>query len=202
MAETWLQLISGGESRLSSGVIDSDGTISVNDASKFPTLFNYLLTIWEDASYTTPSADPNMEIVLVTGATGNVLTVTRAQQGTVATRHANACFVGQYLLPVHLTNHEDAIDLNTYHTMTQVSKSATYTLTATDVVCLCTGTFTVTLPTAVGITGKTYYVKNVSSGVITLDGDGSETIDGETTQLLHQWDTAQVTSDGTNWVII
>ena len=202
MAETWLQLIDGGESRHNGAVLAGATTITVNAASKFPPLFNYMLTIWEDASYATPAADPNMEIVLVTGATANVLTVTRAQQGTSAVAHDDDCFVGQYILNVHLTNHEDAIDLNTAHTMTLVAKSATYTLTAADVVCLCTGTFTVTLPTAVGIVGKAYYVKNVSTGVITLDGDGSETIDGETTQEIRENDTALVASDGTNWVIL
>jgi len=82
------------------------------------------------------------------------------------------------------------------------SKTATYTLLEADAICLCTGTFVVTLPTAVGITGKTYFVKNVSTGVITLDGDGTETIDGDTTQAIYQNDTAQVASDGSNWVIL
>ena len=82
------------------------------------------------------------------------------------------------------------------------SKAAIYTLAATDAICLCTGTFTVTLPTAAGITGKVYYVKNISTGVITVDGDGAETIDGDADQTLHQWDTMQIASDGTNWVIL
>ena len=83
-----------------------------------------------------------------------------------------------------------------------VNKTSTYTLLESDAVCLCTGTFTVTLPTAVGITGKTYYVKNISTGVITLDGDGTETIDGDADQEVREWDTIQVTSDGANWVIL
>lgn len=48
-------------------------------------------------------------------------------------------------------------------------KTTTYTLTADDEVILCNGTFTVTLPTAVGITGKKYTIKNVGTGVVTID---------------------------------
>ena len=86
--------------------------------------------------------------------------------------------------------------------LTVVSKTATYTALATDDVVLCTGTFTVTLPTAVGIAGKAYYIKNVSTGVVTLDGAGSETMDGETTLTLSDDDSVEVVSDGSNWRII
>ena len=86
--------------------------------------------------------------------------------------------------------------------LTVVSKTTTYTILSTDDVVLCTGTFTVTLPTAVGIAGKAYRVKNVSTGVVTLDGDGTETIDGESTLTLYGDDSAEVISDGSNWQII
>lgn len=82
------------------------------------------------------------------------------------------------------------------------AKTANYTATSSDHVILCTGTFTVTLPTAIGITGKTYLVKNVSTGVITVDGNGGQTLDGETTrELLNQNSWVEVMSDNTNWVI-
>jgi len=84
-----------------------------------------------------------------------------------------------------------------------VSKTSTYTITASDDVILCSGTFTVTLPTASGIAGTTYHIKNNGTGTLTIDGDGSETIDGATTQTITaQYDSIQVVSDGTGWAII
>ena len=59
---------------------------------------------------------------------------------------------------------------------------------------------TVTLPTAVGNTGKQYTVKNVDATSVTLDPNGTQTIDGATTLALGtQYDTANIVSDGANW---
>jgi len=81
--------------------------------------------------------------------------------------------------------------------------TALRTLDVTDHVVNCTsGTFTVTLPTAVGIKGREYVIKNSGTGVITIDGAGTETIDGALTQTLPaQYDFYKVTSDGANWII-
>lgn len=82
--------------------------------------------------------------------------------------------------------------------------TALRTLDNTDYFVDCTAnTFTVTLPTAVGITGRQYIIKNSGTGVITVDGNGSETIDGQTTWALPaQYDSITIMSDGTNWKII
>ena len=46
----------------------------------------------------------------------------------------------------------------------------------------CTGTFTVTLPASAGAdAGKEIRIKNMGTGTITVDGNASETIDGQTT---------------------
>lgn len=80
--------------------------------------------------------------------------------------------------------------------------NGTYTIAQNDyLVDATSGTFTLTLPTAVGIKGKIYQIKNSGTGVITLDGNGSETIDGQLTITLNQFDAVQVTSNGTNWVL-
>ena len=63
-------------------------------------------------------------------------------------------------------------------------------------------TFTINLPTAVGIKGVEYIIKNSGSGVITLEGDGTETIDGALNFTLTQYVSVTVVSDGTNWIII
>ena len=83
------------------------------------------------------------------------------------------------------------------------AKTANYTLVAADYLINCTAnSFTVTLPTAVGIEGKHYVVKNSGTGSITLDGDGTETIDGSLTQVFTQYTAIHVVSDNANWIII
>ena len=82
-----------------------------------------------------------------------------------------------------------------------INISALHTAVATNHVINCTAnSFTVTLPTAVGIQGKEYIIKNSGSGVITVDG--TETIDGDLTQSLNQYDSLTVVSDDTKWAII
>ena len=64
---------------------------------------------------------------------------------------------------------------------------------------------TVTLPAVADSTGKVYVIKKVdsSSGTITIDGNGSETIDGATTKILAaQYDSVTIVCDGTEWHII
>lgn len=83
-----------------------------------------------------------------------------------------------------------------------IAKTGTYTITNNDYLINCTSnTFTVTLPTAVAIGGRTYIIKNSGSGVITLEGDGTETIDGALNFTLTQYVSVTVVSDGTNWII-
>lgn len=85
-----------------------------------------------------------------------------------------------------------------------VGKSANYTLTAADsAVNATSGTFTFTLPTAVGISGRIYFIKNSGAGSITVATTSSQTIDGVTTQTLGtQYLSITVMSDGANWIIL
>lgn len=88
------------------------------------------------------------------------------------------------------------------HKYAVVSKTANYTATAADNKILCAGTFTITLPTAVGIQGKDYQIINTAQGVITVDGDGTETINNSLTATLDSiWAFITVMSDNTNWII-
>jgi hypothetical protein len=88
------------------------------------------------------------------------------------------------------------------------SKTTTYTLVNTDDVILADASstaFTLTLPTASGITGKVFFIKKTDSSVneVTIDGDGSETIDEGTTLVISvQYACVTIVSDGTNWHII
>ncbi len=87
-----------------------------------------------------------------------------------------------------------------------VAKTANYTATPLDDVITCGAgdeSFTITLP-AVSLVGegKVYLIKNVGAGTITVDGDGSETIDGTLTKTLNQYECVQVESDTTGWWVL
>jgi hypothetical protein len=65
------------------------------------------------------------------------------------------------------------------------AKTTTYTIGNEDYFIDCTsGTFTVTLPTAVGVSGNIYIVKNSGAGTITVATTSSQTIDGSSTKTL------------------
>lgn len=85
-----------------------------------------------------------------------------------------------------------------------VAISGTYSVTATDCVIDCTAnTFTVTLPTAAGIQGQVFTVKNSGTGVITVAAAGGEFIDGAATQILPvQYQSISMISTNTGWRII
>lgn len=64
-----------------------------------------------------------------------------------------------------------------------------------------TAAVTITLPTAVGITGKDYIIDSNHAGSTTVAPTGSETIEGETSQAVPSQSSMTVYSDGTNWRI-
>ena len=91
------------------------------------------------------------------------------------------------------------------NTLNYLEVSAAYTLIASDYTVNCTsGTFTVTLPTAVGVTGQIYNIKNSGTGIITVATTSSQTIDGfaSSTITLNQYDNLQIQSTGANWIIL
>ena len=78
--------------------------------------------------------------------------------------------------------------------------SATYTAVRNDVV-LASGTGTIVLTAAATVkTGGIICVKNIGTGVITINPTGAETIDGALTVTLSvQWAAAIMITDGANW---
>jgi hypothetical protein len=58
------------------------------------------------------------------------------------------------------------------------------------------------LPAATG-TGRPIVIKNINTGIATVTGSGAETIDGDVTQPLDQWDSITAVDYVTGkWVII
>lgn len=176
-------------------------TVSTADAAKLPAVpFN--LTWWQQSVYYDPSDDPNAETVRCTNVNGGtgVLTVTRASEGPNGASTKNAAGAYKMILgPTSKTISDIQTIISGYRAIT-----ALRTLDTTDYIVECTsGTFNVTLPTAVGITGKTYVVKNTGSGVITVATTSSQTIDGSTTVSLSvQYTSITVSSNGSNWIVL
>lgn len=63
-----------------------------------------------------------------------------------------------------------------------------------------TAACTITLPTAIGITGREYIITATANSVV-IDGNASETISGSLTVTLNTGDTLQIKSDNANWFI-
>ena len=83
-----------------------------------------------------------------------------------------------------------------------VAKTGTYTISAvTDYTIDCTAnTFTVTLPTAVGIQGQLFVIKNSGSGTITVDTTSSQTIDGGSSITITAGSSATLQSNNANYI--
>ena len=81
------------------------------------------------------------------------------------------------------------------------AQGSTYTASRTDCVINCTGTWTLTLPTAVGFSGQFYYIKNSGAGTVTMAGTGGQTFDGVASPTVAAGASLTVCSDGANWLI-
>lgn len=90
------------------------------------------------------------------------------------------------------------------------SKTTTYAILASDSGVVCNAGvagFTVTLPTAVGVSGKRYTIKkslaDSSTNAVTIATTSSQTIDGSTTiDIITSGLCLEVQSDGANWRLI
>jgi len=141
------------------------------------------LTITEGSTSLTLS-NPTVTLTWVEGAPGP----TGATGATGATGPAGAD--GPITTPI-ITHTTATLTLTTAHSIIFADASS--------------NSITFTLPTAVGIDGREYTIKRIdsSANTVTLDGDGTETIDGSLTQIIAtQYDAIKVVSDGANWSII
>lgn len=80
------------------------------------------------------------------------------------------------------------------------AESSNYNVQQSDEFILASGTMTVNLPTAAGIPGQVYHIKKLGTGILTIEPDGSETIDGDsdfTTSVVYE--SISIVSHGGNW---
>lgn len=90
--------------------------------------------------------------------------------------------------------------------ITTVSANTTLNTTHyTVLVNAATAGVTITLPAASGVTGRMYVIKKIdsSANTVTIDGNGTEKIDGANTVTLSaQWNSRTIQCDGSAWYII
>jgi hypothetical protein len=95
---------------------------------------------------------------------------------------------------------------STAYSVTSVSTTYSETATSGTKIIKATtagGTFVITLPTAVGNTATLIIKKTAGSADLTIDGAGTETIDGGLTAILRRVDESiTLVSDNANWLII
>jgi hypothetical protein len=172
----------------------SSGTslvVTTGDGSKFP-VAPFYATVWPAG---VRPLTTNAEIVLVTVKSTDTLTITRQQEGS----SARSIVVGDQIAAT-IT----AATIPKFRYLNIQIKTDTYTLDAADdiVVCNKSSAMSINLPAASG-SGKLFHIKNINTGTVTVDGNSSDTIDDETTQLLGQWDTLSIVDYASNkWVII
>lgn len=81
--------------------------------------------------------------------------------------------------------------------------SGNTTLSDSHDIVLCSGSFTVALPSASLNSGRIYFIKNIGTGTITIDPNGLELLDGQSTNyLLSAKRSIQIISNGTSWFIL
>ena len=86
-------------------------------------------------------------------------------------------------------------------TFKQITINSSYTATTSDYMIDVTGgTFTVSLPSAIGIQGRMLVIKNNGGGAVTVDPYGSETIDDKLFIILGETNSIQLASNGVGWV--
>lgn len=175
-------------------LIDSTGKITAISSTYFADLSGANLTALNGSNVSSGT------VAIARGGTATGSTPSNGQlligNGTgytVATLTAGA--------GVGVTNGSGSITVASTRTITSIT--TTYTaLTSDDVILATSGTFTVTLFTAAGNTGKTLDIKNGGAGTVTVDGSSTETIDGELTFTLAANDSLTIVSDGTNWRVL
>ena len=85
------------------GGIDASAlSVTVADASSFPTSGDFLATLWNSNSFPNPCDDPNTEIVKVTGVSGNIFTIERGQENTVGKAHSNGSAIAMLITAIGL----------------------------------------------------------------------------------------------------
>jgi hypothetical protein len=106
------KLVNGGADTLAFDCDSGNGTMTVSDASGFPDISvsgTYYLVVWDKGLSNDPTQAEGWEIVEVTGAAGNVLTITRGVGETDDEDHLAGDAVEHILLKEHFDDIETVL---------------------------------------------------------------------------------------------
>jgi len=163
---------------------------------------------------TSPTADSDTDTLTLTSSDGSVVitgnsttdTVTLTVDATSANtaskivkRDASGNFVAGSITAEII---DRVVSVSSTHTIASIDQYTTYLLDSTS------AAFTVNLPSAATVgAGRKYRLKDsagkAGTNVITIDGSGSETIDGQTTYKLNEnYESVTIVSNGTNWFAV
>lgn len=86
------------------------------------------------------------------------------------------------------------------YTLTTINTTTSLTIANKGIVLCNSGSaITVNLPTAVGNSKLRYVITNIGAGTVTIDPNGAQTIAGDSTFDLYQYESLSIYSDGSNW---
>lgn len=169
-------------------------TVTTGDAARTVTLSgNPTLSDWFDQSVKA-AASPTFAALTLTGG----LTA-----GSGAVPILNAAGKIPAISSTYFANLDGGAITGIESLTTVSAKVADYTAVTTDKALTADGTFTITLYAASGNNGRVLEIKNIGTGIITIDGNGAELIDGQATLTLDgQYFSYTLVCDGTGWYIL
>ena len=152
-----------------------------------------------------PNANAILDVVSTTKASMPFPRVTTAQKVAIPTPTAGMVVYDTDMKGISYYNGTAWTTANNKNVAT---KTANYTALQSDDVILgdaTSGAITITLPTAVGFSGKVFNIKKTDSSVnsVTIATTSSQTIDGAlTAPLISQYQSFTLVSNGTNWSVL
>lgn len=180
-----------GYAALLAGTTGSGNTGAGDYAGGAVTTGSYNTFLGHRAGYTGQTASASGTVAIGTDSVGT---------GAVATAD-NEFVLG---LATHNVRVAGSFNMQGGQQVRVATKSADYTLTASDFIVQATAVCILTLPTAASVAGKTFKIKNsiAAGGNVTLATTSSQTIDGALTWLVDKYQALTVVSDGTNWMVM
>jgi len=180
--------------------------VSSGEGAEFPlpsTDGAFNLVLWNSTDYGDPADDPDVEIVRCTTRVTDTFTIVRAQEGTSDVNHNTVDKVYKIALPFTAKEHDEIAIQYATETVNSNHTAGSYG----NILCDASGgSFSVYLPAAAGVEGRIYTIKKIAgtgAQTVTIDPNGTETIDGSTTLVIViNYTAIKIVSSGSAWFII